>query len=157
MYQAKENGRQSYQFFKPAMNVRAVERQWIEASLRRALKRNDFVRHYQPKVDLATKLISGVEALVRWNHPTRGLVPPAQLIPIAEDSGLIVPIGNWVLREACAQGRAWQDAGLPVTTMAVNVSAMQLRDEHFLEGLFAILRETGLDPTSLELELRAFS
>jgi EAL domain-containing protein (putative c-di-GMP-specific phosphodiesterase class I) len=153
MYQAKENGRQSYQFFKPAMNVRAVERRSIEASLRRALKRNEFVLHYQPKVDLATGLISGAEALVRWNHPTRGLVPPAQFIPIAEDSGLILPIGNWVLREACAQARAWQDAGLPVTTMAVNVSAMQLRDEGFLGGLFAILRETGLDPRSLELEL----
>jgi diguanylate cyclase (GGDEF)-like protein/PAS domain S-box-containing protein len=153
MYQAKENGRQSYQFFKPAMNVRAVERRSIEASLRRALKRNEFVLHYQPKVDLATGLISGAEALVRWNHPTRGLVPPAQFIPIAEDSGLILPIGNWVFREACTQARAWQDAGLPVTTMAVNVSAMQLRDEGFLGGLFAILRETGLDPRSLELEL----
>jgi len=153
MYQAKEEGRQSYKFFKPAMNVRAVERQSIEAGLRRALKRNEFVLHYQPKVDLATGLISGAEALVRWNHPTRGLVRPAQFIPIAEDSGLILPIGNWVLREACAQARAWQDAGLPVTTMAVNVSAMQLRDKDFLIGLFAILRETGLDARSLELEL----
>ena len=153
MYQAKEEGRQSYKFFKPAMNVRAVERQSIEAGLRRALKRNEFVLHYQPKVDLATGLISGAEALVRWNHPTRGLVRPAQFIAIAEDSGLILPIGNWVLREACAQARAWQDAGLPVTTMAVNVSAMQLRDKDFLNELFAILRETGLDARSLELEL----
>ena len=153
MYQAKENGRQGYQFFKPAMNVRAVERQSIEEGLRRALERDEFVLHYQPKVDLITGAITGAEALVRWMHPTRGLVPPAQFIPIAEDSGMILPIGNWVLREACTQAKAWQDAGLPVTTMAVNVSAMQLRDENFLEDLFTILRETGLDPRSLELEL----
>jgi diguanylate cyclase (GGDEF)-like protein/PAS domain S-box-containing protein len=153
MYQAKENGRQGYQFFKPEMNVKAVERQSIEESLHRALDRQEFVLHYQPKVDLATGAISGVEALVRWIHPTRGLVPPAQFIPIAEDSGLILPIGTWVLREACAQARAWQDAGLSVPRMAVNVSAVQLRDDGFLGGVFAILRETGLDARSLEIEL----
>ena len=113
MYQAKENGRQSYQFFKPAMNVRAVERQSIEESLRRALERQEFVLHYQPKIDLRTGAITGAEALIRWTHPTRGLVPPAQFIPVAEDCGLILPIGAWVLREACAQARAWVDAGLP--------------------------------------------
>jgi diguanylate cyclase (GGDEF)-like protein/PAS domain S-box-containing protein len=153
MYQVKENGRQSYQFFKPAMNVRAVERQSVEESLRRALERNEFVLHYQPKVNLATGAISSAEALVRWMHPTRGLLAPAQFIPIAEDSGLIVPIGTWVIREACAQARAWQDAGLPVRTMAVNVSATQLLDERFPELVFAILREAGLEPESLELEL----
>ncbi len=153
MYQAKANGRNRYQFFEPAMNVRAVERQSVEESLRRALERQEFVLHYQPKMDLRTGAITGAEALIRWMHPTRGLIPPAQFIPIAEDCGLILPIGNWVLREACAQARAWQAADLPVTTMAVNVSAMQLRDENFLEGLFAILGETGLDPGSLELEL----
>ena len=153
MYQAKENGRQSYQFFKPAMNVRAVERQSIEESLRRALERQEFALHYQPKINLRTGAITGAEALLRWTHPTRGPVSPAQFIPVAEDCGLILPIGNWVLREACKQARAWVDAGLPATTMAVNVSAMEFRDENFLEGLFAILSETGLDPRSLELEL----
>ena len=153
MYQAKENGRQSYQFFKPAMNVRAVERQSIEEGLRRALERQELALHYQPKINLRTGAITGAEALIRWTHPTRGSVPPAQFIPIAEDCGLILPIGRWVLREACKQARAWVDAGLPLATMAVNVSAMEFRDENFLEGLFAILRETGLDPRSLELEL----
>ena len=153
MYQAKENGRQSYQFFKPAMNVRAVERQSIEEGLRRALERQEFMLHYQPKIDLRTGAISGAEALIRWTHPARGPISPAQFIPVAEDCGLIVPIGNWVLREACRQARAWADAGLPPTTMAVNISAMEFRDENFLEGVFAILEETGLDPGSLELEL----
>ena len=153
MYQAKENGRQSYQFFKPAMNVRAVERQSIEESLRRALERQEFALHYQPKINLKTGEITGAEALIRWTHPTRGPVPPAQFIPVAEDCGLILPIGNWVLREACKQARAWVDAGLPLATMAVNISAMEFRDENFLEGVFAILEETGLDPRSLELEL----
>ena len=153
MYQAKENGRQSCQFFKPAMNVRAVERQSIEESLRRALERQEFALHYQPKIDLRTGAITGAEALLRWTHPTRGSVPPAQFIPVAEACGLILPIGAWVLREACRQARAWVDAGLPATTMAVNVSAMEFQDENFLEGVFAILSETGLDPRSLELEL----
>jgi diguanylate cyclase (GGDEF)-like protein len=153
MYQAKENGRQSYQFFKAAMNVRAVERQSIEGSLRRALERQEFALHYQPKLDLTTGAITGAEALIRWMHPTRGAISPAQFIPVAEDCGLMLPIGAWVFREACEQARAWVDAGLPATTMAVNVSAMEFRNEHFLPGLLAILSETGLDPRSLELEL----
>ena len=153
MYQAKENGRQSYQFFKPAMNVRAVARQSMEESLRRALERQEFSLVYQPKVSLKTGEITGAEALLRWTHPTRGPISPAQFIPVAEDSGLILPIGKWVLREACRQARAWVDAGLPVATMAVNVSAMEFRNERFLEGVFAILKDTGLDPSSLELEL----
>ena len=153
MYQAKENGRQSYRFFKPAMNIRAVERQSIEESLRRALERQELALRYQPKVNLRTGAITGAEALIRWTHPTRGSVSPAQFIPIAEDCGLILAIGRWVLREACEQARAWVDAGLPMATMAVNVSAMEFRDENFLDGLFAILNETGLDPRSLELEL----
>ena len=147
MYQAKENGRQSYQFFKPAMNVRAVERQSIEESLRRALERQEFAVHYQPKINLRTGEITGAEALLRWTHPVRGPVPPAQFIPVAEDCGLILPIGNWVLREACQQARAWLDAGLPPATMAVNISAIEFRDENFLDGVFAILEETGLDPS----------
>jgi EAL domain-containing protein (putative c-di-GMP-specific phosphodiesterase class I) len=153
MYQAKENGRQSYQFFKPAMNVRAVERQSIEEHLRRALERNELALHYQPMVDLATGAITGAEALLRWTHPERGPVSPAQFIPVAEDCGLILPIGAWVMREACRQARAWTDGGLPAVTIAVNVSAMQFRNPHFVEDMFAVLKETVLDPKYLELEL----
>jgi diguanylate cyclase (GGDEF)-like protein/PAS domain S-box-containing protein len=153
MYQAKENGRQSYQFFKPAMNVRAVERQSVEESLRRALERKEFSLQYQPKIKLATGEIAGAEALIRWTHPTRGPVSPANFIPVAEDCGLILPIGHWVLREACKQARAWLDAGLPLGTIAVNISSMEFRADNFLESVFATLSETGLDPKSLELEL----
>src|ERR1700732_4332480 len=139
MYQAKENGRQSYQFFMPAMNVRSVERQSIEESLRRALERQEFTLYYQPKINLKTGEISGAEALIRWTHPSRGPISPAQFIPVAEDCGLILPIGRWVLREACKQARAWQDAGLPLGRIAVNISAIEFRNESFLEGVFAIL------------------
>jgi len=153
MYQAKENGRQSYQFFKPAMNVRAVERQSIEENLRRALERQEFSLHYQPKINLGSGKITGAEALLRWTHPSRGPVSPAQFIPVAEDCGLILPIGNWVLREACKQARAWLDAGLPLGTIAVNISSMEFRDDNFLENVFTTLKDTGLDPRALELEL----
>jgi diguanylate cyclase (GGDEF)-like protein/PAS domain S-box-containing protein len=153
MYQAKENGRQTYKFFMQAMNVRAVERQEIEESLRRALERNEFALHYQPKVDLKSGEITGAEALIRWTHPTRGLIAPVQFIPVAEECGLILPIGKWVLGEACRQAQAWRSAGLSVGTMAVNISALQFRDEGFLEGLFSILAETGMDPKQLEVEL----
>jgi diguanylate cyclase (GGDEF)-like protein/PAS domain S-box-containing protein len=153
MYHAKENGRQGYQFFEAAMNVRAVERQSIEESLRRALERHELALHYQPIVNLKTGEITGAEALIRWTHPVQGLIPPGKFIPIAEDCGLILPIGNWVLREACRQARAWEEAGLSLTTMAVNISAMEFRAAHFLEGVFAILEETELNPSSLELEL----
>jgi diguanylate cyclase (GGDEF)-like protein/PAS domain S-box-containing protein len=153
MYQAKENGRQSFQFFKPAMNARAVERQFIEEGLRRALERQEFELHYQPKVNLTTGAITGAEALIRWLHPTRGLVPPADFIPVAEDCGLILPIGAWVLREACKQAQVWINVGLPSVTMAVNVSALEFRGKNFLSGLVAILAETGVDPRFIELEL----
>jgi diguanylate cyclase (GGDEF)-like protein/PAS domain S-box-containing protein len=153
MYQAKENGRQSYQFFKSAMNVRAVERQSIEESLRRALERQEFTLRYQPKVNLRTGQITGAEALLRWTHPVRGQVPPGQFIGVAEACGLILPIGNWVLREACKQAQAWADAGLRLGSMAVNISALEFGDEKFLEKVFAILEETRLEPRFLELEL----
>ena len=109
--------------------------------------------HYQPIINLATGAITGAEALIRWAHPTRGMIPPLQFIPVAEDSGLIVPIGAWVLREACRQARAWVDAGLPAMTVAVNVSAIEFRDENFLENLFSVLGDTGFDPKSLVVEL----
>ncbi|HVE65697.1 MAG TPA: bifunctional diguanylate cyclase/phosphodiesterase, partial [Thermoanaerobaculia bacterium] len=153
MYQAKENGRQSYQFFKSSMNAVAVERQSIEEGLRRAIERRELTVHYQPKVSLRTGAITGSEALLRWTHPTRGPVPPDVFIPVAEACGLIQPIGNWVLREACRQARVWGDAGLPAGTMAVNVSALELRNEKFVKGVFAALDESGLDPELLELEL----
>jgi diguanylate cyclase (GGDEF)-like protein/PAS domain S-box-containing protein len=153
MYQAKDYGRHSYRFFLPEMNVRAVERQSIEEDLRCALERKEFTLHYQPKINLATGAITGAEALIRWNHPGRGMVPPLQFIPIAEDCGLIVPIGAWVLREACTQAKAWADAGLPPMTMAVNVSAIQFRSEGFLDRMFATLSEIGIDPRSLEVEI----
>jgi diguanylate cyclase (GGDEF)-like protein/PAS domain S-box-containing protein len=153
MYQAKETGRQGYRFFKASMNVRAVERQSIEENLRRALERQEFALHYQPIINLRTREITGAEALIRWAHPTRGLLSPAQFIPVAEDCGLIVPIGNWVLHEACLQARAWMDSGLPPISMAVNISAIEFRQEDFLPGLFAILEDAGLDPKFLELEL----
>ena len=153
MYHAKEDGHQSFQFFTPAMNTQAVERQSIEEYLRRALERQEFTLHYQPKINIRTGAITGVEALIRWTHPTLGSVPPLQFIPVAEDCGLIQPIGAWVLREACAQAKAWANAGLPMMTMAVNVSASQFRNEGFLDDLFTILSETGLDPSYLELEL----
>jgi diguanylate cyclase (GGDEF)-like protein/PAS domain S-box-containing protein len=153
MYQAKENGRQGFQFFKPAMSLRAVERRSIEEDLRRALERQEFSLCYQPKVSLTTGRIVGAEALIRWAHPTRGPLLPAQFIPVAEESGLILPIGNWVLREACTQARVWADEGLPAVSMAVNVSAMEFLGENFLDGLFAALDETRLPPSCLELEV----
>ncbi|MGA2945659.1 MAG: EAL domain-containing protein [Xanthobacteraceae bacterium] len=153
MYQAKENGRRSFQFFKPAMNVRAVERQFLEEGLRRALEQQELTLHYQPKVNLITGAIAGAEALLRWTHPTRGPIAPALFIPVAEECGLILPIGRWVLREACMQARSWIGMGLPVVSMAVNVSAMEFRNKNFLDGLFAILLETGFDPGLLQLEL----
>ena len=153
MYHAKNSGRNNYQFFKPEMNVRAVERQSLENGLRDAMERKEFVLHYQPKMNLETGAIIGVEALIRWHHPERGLVPPVQFIPIAEDCGFIVPIGQWVLREACHQARAWQDSGLRPMRIAVNVSAVELRASDFVAGVNDILTETGLDPRYLELEL----
>lgn len=153
MHHTKENGRNHYQFFKRDMNARAVERHSIEGSLRRALVRREFVLHYQPKINLVTGAITGVEALIRWQHPERGLLLPAQFVPIAEDCGLIVPIGYWVLCEACRQTRAWLDAGLPPMTIAVNVSAVEFRGKHFVEGIRDTLKETSLEPHYLELEL----
>jgi diguanylate cyclase (GGDEF)-like protein/PAS domain S-box-containing protein len=153
MYQAKENGREGYHYFKPVMNARAVERQTVEAGLRRALERDQFALHYLPKVNLTTGALGGAEALLRWTHPSRGPVPTSQIISVAEECGLILPIGNWVLRQACEQAKLWRAAGLPLTSIAVNVSAREFRSPDYLTGLFAILDETGLDPTALELEM----
>jgi EAL domain-containing protein (putative c-di-GMP-specific phosphodiesterase class I) len=153
MYQAKESGRQNFRFFKGGMNVKAVERQSMEEDLRRALERNELALHYQPIVNLESGTITGAEALLRWTHPTRGSVAPSVFIPVAEDCGLILPIGEWVLRAACTQAKAWRDAGLRSIEISVNVSALQIRSEDFLSGLTAILEETGLNPKLLVLEL----
>jgi diguanylate cyclase (GGDEF)-like protein len=153
MYLAKKNGRQSYQFFKRNMDAPTVDHDFIEESLRLALERNELTLHYQPKVDLKTGAIIGAEALSRWNHPTRGTIPPSQFIPIAEESGLILPIGDWVFNEACSQARAWTNAGMPAKTMTVNVSGVQFQSKDFLDGLFAALNKTGLDPGFLELDV----
>ncbi|HUX30182.1 MAG TPA: EAL domain-containing protein [Thiobacillus sp.] len=153
MFHAKDNGRNTYAFFEQEMTARAMARQSIEASLRLALERQEFVLHYQPKVNLLSGTIVGIETLVRWQHPQRGLLEPAQFVPIAEDSGLILPLGRWVLREACLQTRAWQDAGLPPITVAVNTSAPEFRAGDFLEYLRATLEESRLEPRYLELEL----
>jgi diguanylate cyclase (GGDEF)-like protein/PAS domain S-box-containing protein len=153
MYHAKESGRNNFQFFKVEMNLKAVERQSLEGGLRRALGREEFLLHYQPKVNLDTGEITGVEALIRWQQPDRELVLPAQFVPVAEDCGLIVQIGRWVLREACRQARAWQRAGLPPLPIAVNVSAVEFRDRDFVEGVRTILLETGLEARYLELEV----
>jgi diguanylate cyclase (GGDEF)-like protein/PAS domain S-box-containing protein len=153
MYHAKEGGRNNYQFFEKDMNARAVERQSIEAGLHRALDRNEFVLHYQPKVDLETGMITGAEALIRWRHPKRGLLFPKDFVPIAEDSGLIVPIGQWVVREACRQTRAWLDEGRRSMAVAINVSAVEFRDPRFLENVRTALNDNGLAARYLEIEL----
>jgi diguanylate cyclase (GGDEF)-like protein/PAS domain S-box-containing protein len=153
MYQAKGRGGSSYQFFHPDMSIRAVERQFIEQSLRRALERDELSLYYQPKVDLRSGTITGVEALLRWTHPVRGPISPVQFITIAEDCGLILPIGMWVLEEACRQARMWIDAGLPAIRIAVNVSGGQFQSEHFQARVMAILEKTSIEPEYLELEV----
>lgn len=153
MYQAKEQGRNNYQFFKSDMNSRAVERQVVEAHLRQALARQEFILHYQPKVNLGTGRITGAEALLRWLHPQWGVVLPDRFVAIAEDCGLIVSIGHRVLREACTQAKRWQDAGLKPAAVAVNISAVEFRHKDFVTGVRTILNETGLAPGCLELEI----
>jgi diguanylate cyclase (GGDEF)-like protein/PAS domain S-box-containing protein len=153
MYHAKQSGRGNAQFFTPEMNARSVARRSLESSIRKALRRQEFVLHYQPKVSLTTSAIVGVEALVRWQHPTRGLVAPAEFVSLAEECGLILPLGRWVLLEACRQAKSWEDAGLGSREIAVNVSAVEFRAKGFLEHVTAVLDDTGLDPACLELEM----
>jgi diguanylate cyclase (GGDEF)-like protein/PAS domain S-box-containing protein len=153
MYRAKKLGRNNFQFYTPAMNEESLERVRIESALRNALERNEFVLHYQPQVDLQTGQIVGMEALIRWKHPELGMVPPNRFIGVAEDTGLIVPIGAWVMRTACAQNKAWQDAGLGRLRVAVNLSARQFSAAELLPGIEQVLLDTGLDPSCLELEL----
>jgi diguanylate cyclase (GGDEF)-like protein len=153
MHRAEEKGTHTYQFYAPAMYTDALHRLETEANLRRALEENEFVLHYQPQVNICTGKVIGVEALLRWNHPERGLIYPNDFIPIAEDTGLIVPIGEWTLHTACQQNKLWQDQGIPPVTMAVNLSARQFQQPTLVENIKKILSETGLDPTWLELEI----
>lgn len=153
MYHAKEKGKNRSQFFKEEMNLHAAERQLIRADLRHALARSEFMLEYQPKVNLDSGAITGVEALIRWRHPTRGILPPLEFINIAEDSGLIVQIGQWVLRAACMQAQRWLADDVHFGTVAVNISAVEFRNEKFLEEICGILASTGLEPHYLELEL----
>ncbi len=153
MYRAKEAGRNTYRFFDEAMDDEAVEHLLMRSGLRRAIERGEFVLHYQPQVDIASGRVVGVEALLRWEHPEFGLVPPARFIPVAEESGLIVPIGAWVIEEACRQAMVWRRAGLPDLVMAVNLSAAQFRRNGIEETVAQALQRSGLVPALLELEL----
>jgi diguanylate cyclase (GGDEF)-like protein/PAS domain S-box-containing protein len=153
MYEAKQQGRNSYKFFRREMHARVAERQLLEADLRHALGRNEFLLHYQPKINLRTGQITGVEALIRWMRPQRGMLYPAQFVPIAEECGLILSIGRWVLLEACKQARSWSDSGLGVVPVAVNLSADEFGAKDFLSGVRAVLIATGVEPSNLELEL----
>jgi predicted signal transduction protein with EAL and GGDEF domain len=154
MYYSKDHGGDQATVFAREMSARAIERLVLESSLKRAIQQREFVLHYQPKFDLDTGAMAGAEALVRWQHPDLGLIPPGHFIPVAESCGLIVPIGKWVLEEACTQAKRWFDAGfLQALPIAVNVSATQFRQPTFLDDLEQVLASVGLDPQHLELEL----
>jgi EAL domain-containing protein (putative c-di-GMP-specific phosphodiesterase class I) len=153
MYAAKEKGANEFQFFSEGIDRQIRDRLRLENGLRLALERNELFLVYQPQIDTRTGDVSGLEALLRWQHPEMGLIPPNDFIGVAESSGMIVPIGEWVMRTACAQARKWQDAGLPAVPVAVNVSAIQLRQQGFCELVRRILQETGLSAKYLEIEL----
>jgi diguanylate cyclase (GGDEF)-like protein/PAS domain S-box-containing protein len=153
MYRAKEDGKNNYKFYSEEINIHTFERMALETSLRRGLERNEFFLHYQAKLDLHTQRITGVEALIRWQHPDLGVVPPVQFIPLAEETGLIVPIGKWVLNTACAQNVSWQREGLPPLSMAVNLSARQFADEDLVKDIADALENSGMNPGLLEIEL----
>jgi diguanylate cyclase (GGDEF)-like protein len=153
MYQAKAEGKNNFQFYSEKLNANSLERLTLESTLRHALERNEFRLHYQAKWDIASGHITGMEALLRWEHPDLGTVAPMQFIPIAEETGLIVPIGRWVLKTVCSQSVAWQRQGLPRLSIAVNLTARQFTDEHLLQDVTSILKATGMDPRLLELEV----
>jgi EAL domain-containing protein (putative c-di-GMP-specific phosphodiesterase class I) len=153
MYQAKEDGKNHFQFYSAQMNTNSFERLALESSLRRALDHDAFRLHYQPKIDARSGRIAGVEALLRWEHPELGLVAATKFIPVAEETGLIVSIGKWVLKTACTQNVAWQKSGLPRLNIAVNLSRRQFADEGLLRDVTSILEETGMSADLLELEI----
>jgi diguanylate cyclase (GGDEF)-like protein len=153
MYQAKAEGKNNFQYYSEKLNANSLERLTLESSLRHALERNEFRLYYQAKRDIRSGRIAGMEALLRWEHPDLGTVAPMQFIPVAEDTGLIVPIGKWVLKTACLQSVAWQKEGLPPLSVAVNMTARQFSDEYLLQDLRSILKDTGMNPHLLEIEL----
>ena len=153
LYRAKEQGRNTYQFYKRGMNARAYELLLLEGRLRQALEQQQFVLHYQPQIDLRTNRVAGFEALLRWLDPRKGMIAPSDFIPLAEETGLIVPIGEWVLRTACLQGQAWQNMGFGPLRIAVNISPLQFRETDFVQTVETILRDTQLAPHCLELEI----
>jgi diguanylate cyclase (GGDEF)-like protein len=153
MYHVKKSGRNAYRFFEPEMSTFFPQRLVLKNELHTALEEGQFLLHYQPKLDVKTGRLTGMEALVRWLHPKRGLVSPTEFIPLAEETGLIVPLGQWVLREACLQNKAWQERGLPMTRVAVNISGVQFQDKNLVGSIERVLAETGLKPRFLELEI----
>lgn len=153
MYHAKEQGKNAYQFYREDMNTMLFERILLENNLHRAIERNEFLLYYQPKIDTKSWKICGVEVLLRWQHPEMGLVGPSRFIPIAEETNLIIPVGEWVLRAACTQSMLWKKEGLPLLSVAVNLSGRQLKHQNLLETIRKVLEETGFNPEYLELEL----
>jgi diguanylate cyclase (GGDEF)-like protein len=153
MYAAKEEGKNDFRFYSPEIRSQSIERLVLETNLRRALELNQFSLQYQPKLNMRTGAVSGVEALLRWNHPDLGNLPPLKFIPLAEETGLIVPIGRWVLKTACEQAITWQKQGLPPLSIAVNLSPRQFQDENLLRDVDEVLQRTGLEPALLELEI----
>ncbi|VVC83040.1 EAL domain-containing protein [Sideroxydans sp. CL21] len=153
MYEAKSSGRNGYRIYAPGLSMYNSAQMSLDTELRSAVRNNEFVLHYQPKVSLNNGQVIGVEALIRWQHPTRGLLSPVHFIPLAEENGVIVEIGNWVLRQACIQHCQWNKAGLPSIHVAVNVSALQFRKMGFIETVKSVFLETGIDPRYIEIEL----
>jgi EAL domain-containing protein (putative c-di-GMP-specific phosphodiesterase class I) len=153
MYVAKGEGKNGFRFFTAAVKTQSIEQLMLETSLRRALERGEFSLNYQPKVDLASGQITGVEALLRWTHPELGMLSPVEFIPLAEETGLIVPIGRWVLQQACAQNTAWLQQGLRPVSMAVNLSPRQFADDNLLHDIDDALSACGMSPTLLQLEV----
>ena len=153
MYAAKNKGRNQYTLCSPGMKEEMLKRMKLINGLYRALERNELVLYYQPQISVITKEIIGIEALIRWNHPEFGMIPPKTFIPLAEQTGLIKPIGQWVLRTACRQNKEWRDKGLPPLRIAVNLSVEQFRDPELIDTVARVLEETGLEPRYLELEI----
>lgn len=153
MYSAKNNGRDNFEFFSPAMSTQAFERMSLENSLRKAIERNELTLYYQPQFAIESRRIVGMEALLRWPHKDMGMISPDKFIPLAEETGLIMPIGKWVLNEACRQNKAWQEQGLPSIPVAVNLSAVQFRQHNLLQIVQETLSTSNLSPCFLELEL----
>jgi EAL domain-containing protein (putative c-di-GMP-specific phosphodiesterase class I) len=153
MYHSKDSGKGCFSYFHEDMNEKVSKRLAYETDLRRALKNNEFELYYQPQIDLKTEKIIGMESLIRWNHPKKGFVSPLDFIPLAEETGLIVPIGEWVYRTACQQNKKWQEEGLLPIPVAINLSAKQFHDEQLVSKIVEVMNETGLDPKYVDMEV----